>query len=254
MKSSLLAVLVLACSASGQNPLAQHGTPVPVEVRTIYDRGLEHLRRTQGRDGLWQSQYGITGICIMAFLASGEDPNYGPDAEIIRKAVRGMLKGQNSKTGYLPSSMYHHGFAMLGLAEAYGAVDEELLWVGQTRRGRSIAEALDLAVRCALTAQKKNRHGGWRYSPSSSDSDTSVSGAVAMGLLAARNAGIEVADSAVDRFLQYYTKSTSKTGMVSYAYGMGGFGDSMNRSSICTLLFAVARRKDSETYRAALEH
>ncbi len=35
-----------------------------------------------------------------------------------------MITAQNADTGYFGGSMYHHGFAMLGLAEAYGAVDE----------------------------------------------------------------------------------------------------------------------------------
>ena len=94
-------------------------------------------------------------------------------------------------------SMYHHGFAMLGLAEAYGAVDERNLWP-DGKGPRSIGQALELAVRAAVTSQKKNSLGGWRYSPDANDADTSVSGAVLVGLLAARNAGIEVPD-AVDR-------------------------------------------------------
>ena len=39
--------------------------------------------------------------------------------------------------------MYDHGFAMLGLSEAYGAVDESLLWQeGAAGRKRGIGEAL----------------------------------------------------------------------------------------------------------------
>ena len=37
---------------------------------------------------------------------------------------------QDEKTGYLPDSMYHHGFGTLALAESYGQVDEGLLWEG----------------------------------------------------------------------------------------------------------------------------
>jgi hypothetical protein len=91
--------------------------------------------------------------------------------------VRHLLSQQEANTGYLPNSMYHHGFAMLALSEAYGAVDESLLWQGEDSKGRSIAKALDLAVRCSSTSQKKNRWGGWRYSPDATDADTSVTGA-----------------------------------------------------------------------------
>ena len=69
----------------------------------------------------------------MAFLASGEDPNYGRHSATIRRALRSIIQRQEEKTGYLPNSMYHHGFGMLALCEAYGAVDETLLWEGESR-------------------------------------------------------------------------------------------------------------------------
>src|SRR5690606_16406529 len=117
--------------------------------------------------------------CVMAMLASGEDPNFGIYSGPIRKGLRSMIRAQNSATGYLGPSMYHHGFAMLALAEAYGAVDERNLWpTSGGANQRSIGAALELAVRAALTSQKKNSFGGWRYSPDSTDADTSVSGAV----------------------------------------------------------------------------
>ncbi len=55
-----------------------------------------------------------------------------------------------------------------------------------------------------MTAQKRNPQKAWRYSPESSDADTSVSGAVMIGLLAARNAGIEVPDSSIDQATNYF--------------------------------------------------
>ena len=63
--------------------------------------------------------------------------------------------------------MYQHGFAMLALAEAYGTVDDRTLWdePGSPKgpgAGRSIGQALELAVRCAVTSAKKNPLGAWR--------------------------------------------------------------------------------------------
>ena len=148
----------------------------------------------------------------MAFMASGEDPDYGPYATHIRKALRNMITNQNPKTGYMTGyghgSMYHHGFAMLALSEAYGAVNEELLWKGSetpANRRRTIGEALELAVRCALTAQEKNPWGAWRYSPGSQDADTTVAGTVLMGILGARNAGIEVPNEAINKALTFFS-------------------------------------------------
>jgi len=70
----------------------------------------------------------------MAFLASGDDPNYGKYAPNVRRAIRAIIATQEPATGYYPNSMYHHGFATLALAEAYGAVDESLLVEGSRRQ------------------------------------------------------------------------------------------------------------------------
>jgi hypothetical protein len=147
--------------------------------------------------------------------------------------------------------MYHHGFSMLALAEAYGAVDERSLWP-DSKPPRTVGQALELAVRGAITSQKRNSVGGWRYSPSGSDADTSVSGAVLVGLLAARNAGLEVPDEAIDKAIGYYRSMTANSGDVAYTGGIGGFGDSLARSSIATLVYALARRKDLKEYKATL--
>ena len=184
-------------------PTIRYGAKVPADVEQIYERGLRFLAQTQLKDGSWtagQPGGAITGLCLMSFLARGEDPNFGRYSQNVRRAARNIIQMQDASSGFIQSSMYHHGFGMLALAEAYGAVDELLLWGGQSTgpRQRSIGEALELAVRCAVTSQKKSRRGGWRYSPNSGDADTSVSGAVLMGLLAARNAGIEVPDKTVD--------------------------------------------------------
>ena len=143
---------------------------------------------------------------------------------------------------------------MLSLAEAYGAVDDRNLWTGSEPNRRSIGQALELAVRAAITSQKKNQFGAWRYSPESTDADTSVSGAVMVGLLAARNAGIEVPDEVIDKAVNYYIKMTSDSGQVAYAGGFGGFDESMARISIATLVYSVARRKDLPQFKATVKY
>ena len=223
----------------------------------MYERGLGWLVEKQGADGGWndgQSGPGVDGICLMAFLASGEDPNFGRWATPIRKAVRKIILTQNETTGYFPSSMYHHGFALLALSEAYGAVDEEMLWRGTEKRGPSLATVLERAIGCATTSQKKNRWKAWRYSPDATDADTSVSGAVLMGLLGARNAGMEVPDTSIEGAIEYFGRSTGPDGSVAYSGGLGGMGASMNRSSIATLVVAVARQKDEKKFAATVKH
>jgi hypothetical protein len=258
--NSLFQFLLLAgpVTAFAQPPSVRVGEAVPRDVREMYERGMQYLANTQTQNGDWgPSGYdngpGVTGMALMVFLASGEDPNFGLYSNNVRRCCRSIILQQNATTGYFGSSMYHHGFAMLGLAEAYGAVDDRNLWPeGMTGRQRSIGAALELGVRAAVTSQKKNTYGGWRYSPDSTDADTSVAGAVLVGLLAARNAGIEVPDESIDKAISYYVKMTAPSGQVGYSGGLGGFDESMARISIATLVYAVARRKDLPQYKATL--
>nr|WP_146586834.1 squalene--hopene cyclase [Posidoniimonas polymericola] len=239
--------------------MAMHGEAVPRDVREMYDRGLQYLAGAQHEEGGWGGSYqgaGTTGMAVMALLASGEDPNFGVYSNHLRRALRSIIRQQDANTGYFGNSMYHHGFATLALSEAYGAVDDRDLWPeGEARDQRSIGAALELAVRGALTSQQGNPTSAWRYSPQANDADTSVSGAMLMGLLAARNAGIEVPDESIDKAIEYFTNMTSENGMVGYSGGFGGgFDESMARISIATLVYAISRRKDLPEYEATLKH
>jgi len=259
-------MLLTSCSltspAYAQLPTIQMGEAVPRDVREIYEKGLRYLASSQSEAGDWDGGGypgpGVTGMAVMAFLASGEDPNFGLYSGNIKRGLRSIVAGQDADTGILGgrhaghSSMYNHGFAMLALAEAYGAVDERTLWpAGDSTKKRSLGESLELAVRAAVTSQKKNKYGGWRYGPDANDADTSVSGAMMVGLLAARNAGIEVPDEAIDRGVAYFKSMTSSAGQVAYS-GIGGFDDSIARISIGTLVYAVARRKDMPEFKATI--
>jgi hypothetical protein len=249
---------VQRCSA--QEAQLRFGTDVPRDVEQIYERGLEWLASSQTKEGTWDggdNGPGITGMCVMAFLASGEDPNFGRYSENIRRAVRSMLQSQPAATGFFGgnaghSSMYHHGFAMLGVSEVYGVLDEDSLWPPQTSADerRSIGDALELAVRAAVTSQKNNQFNAWRYGPEATDADTSVTGAVLMGLLAARNAGIKVPDESIDKALDYFKTMTTNRGEVGYS-GVGG-GGSANLKSIAALVYAIGKRKELPQYKGVL--
>ncbi len=192
-------------------------------------------------------------MAIMLPSPPAKTPTTGSTATTSAAPLRSLIQEQDANTGYFQNSMYHHGFAMLALAEAYGTVDDRALWTEKSGgKQRSIGEALELAVRSAITSQKKNSYGAWRYSPSGNDADTSVAGAVLMGLLAARNAGVEVPDEAIDKAISYFVKMTADSGQVAYSGGIRGFDESLARISIGTLVYSIARRKDLPQFKSTL--
>lgn len=250
---------VLVVSGGEVNGQAIQGDPVPRDVREMYRSGVDYLINTQQPDGSWtggEKGAGTTALALLAILASGDDPNFGQTSGPIKRALRSLIKAQDEETGYLGPSMYHHGFAMLAFAEAYGVVDDRTLWSNEDRASshRSIGQALELAVRCAMTSQNKNPQHAWRYSPDARDADTSVSGAILIGLLAARNAGVEVPDSSIDQAIAYFQSMTSDGGTVGYTGSLGGFGESVARSSITALVLSIAKRKDTRQYQAAIKY
>lgn len=260
----LMAVIVclvagLVCS-SGQDSLLRYGQGVPPAVRLINKKALNYIATTQISDGSWNGNppgAGITGICLMALMSSGEDPDYGPYAEPVRKALRRLILDQDQESGLVSGgghgSMYHHGFATLALSEAYGVVNEKLLWEGAdvpVENQRTVGEAVELAVRCSLTAQQNNPYKSWRYTPGSQDADTTVAGTVFMGLLGARNAGIEVPNEVVENAVNYFKINTLADGNVSYQ-PTNFHGDGLTRTAIATLVYSISKRKDMPEYKAA---
>jgi hypothetical protein len=266
---SVIALVVVICGLLITGLLAGQeiilGEEFPPVVDAIYERALEWLAVNQQPDGSWSARHegpGVTGICVMAFLASGDDPNFGRHAAQVRNAIRNIIARQDKQSGYFGGSMYHHGFATLTLAEAYGAMDESLRWQNDLidrpsptgANNNSIANALQLAIRCAVDAQQRNPLEGWRYSPNATDTDTSVAGTVLMGLLACRNAGLMVPEQAINQALAYIRRSTGRNGFVAYDGDFGGSLESMNRSAVATLVHAVGKRRDTPEYKATLGH
>jgi hypothetical protein len=67
-----------------------------------------------------------------------------------------------------------------------------------------------------------------------------------MGLLAARNAGIEVPDETIDRAIKYYVSMTGGNGNVGYSGGPGNGTEAT--TSIGVLVFSIARRQSLPQY------
>ena len=241
-KICLLLFLSVLPSLMGQTIIQNIGDEVPTQVESIYERGLAYLSKTQSPKGNWgnSNTEGITSLCILAYFAHGEEPNFGPHAGVIKRALKYLLEIQK-ESGMIGSSMYHHSYATLALAECYGSLMDPKL-----------GPALEKAVALILKSQNNNSLGVWRYSPNSTnDGDTSVAGACLVALLAARNAGLGVPQKNIDRALNYFKRCQGDDG--SFGYTKRGSGN-MARTAIGTLVFAVGRRRNEAAYKKAVEY
>ncbi len=240
MKLITILMMVLAVSMTAQ--VKQVGRQVPVDVDIMYKKGLLFLARSQSPDGSFPGQYGkyssVTGLAVLSFIASGEDPNYGPYKVHIKKAVNFMLSKQDAN-GFFGINMYNQNYTTLCLAEMAGLIHDE-----------RIGKALEKAVKQIVTVQAQNSSGGWSYSPTEKRRALStITGAALVGLLAARNAGVEVPQKAIDKGLALFTSYQAADGRIGYS---GPRSDSrFGRTSLAVLCFHLARQKDHSTARKA---
>ena len=131
----MLLWVAMASLAQAQDPTLRFGGRIPPEVDAIYQRGLAWLASTQGADGHWKG--GNEGCGRGRHLPDGVSRERGgPELRPLRRddPARPFARSsqrQEEKTGYLPSSMYHHGF---GYARAVRGVwfggRKSLLWEG----------------------------------------------------------------------------------------------------------------------------
>jgi hypothetical protein len=196
------------------------------------ERGLAYLNARQNGDGSFGTQnyagnVAVTSLAALAFMSAGSQPNRGPYGAAVTRALRFVLSQEN-RTGVHPGflhnpaasphgPMYGHGFATLFLAEVSGMVHDKALREEVTRK-------LHAAVQLILKSQ--NIEGGWRYMPNSRDADLSVTICQIMALRAARNAGVAVPRSRVDKCVEYVKGCQNRTdGWFRYMrMGVGGGG------------------------------
>ncbi len=232
-------------TASAQDLKVYRGAQVSPEVERIYTKGLKFLMNNQQDDGSFPGNYGsepaIASLAMLAMLAHGEDPNHGPYSKPIKRCLEKIFASTNKDNGYIGNSMYNHGFSTLGLAEAYGMVDDE-----------RIAPALQKGVDLILTSQSKNPFKAWRYMPESKDADSTVSGACFVALIAARNAGLKVPDKAIDDALKFYSDcQTVSDGGIGYLPSSGSHGGCT--TAIGVAVYAYARKKDQPVFQKAFK-
>jgi len=212
----LIACAFLAGGAWAQD-LGEGYDARPIEVTAAHaeavQRGLDWLAAHQNPDGSWTAKIGyklnsdyrdtgeaghvgVTALAGTAFLAGGHIPGRGKYSEVVSKALDFVL-GAVQEDGYVTQDgtrMYSHAFATLFLAEVCGMTHRSDVRL-------KLQKAVDFIV------DTQNEEGGWRYVPFSPESDMSIVVCQAIALRSARNIGIRVPKSTIDRAARYVVDS-----------------------------------------------
>jgi len=239
------AVILAAASparamAPGAGGRVQKAELSPEADRAI-DSGLRFLARQQNADGSWAKRYteATTSLSLMAFMLKGHFPGRPPYGDQLDKAVGLLLDRAKVGDGYMGVNMYEHGLATLALSEAWGMSDR-----------KEIRDTLKRAVDVILRAQAPS--GGWRYRPRPEDADISVTVMQIVALASAKEAGIHVPSTVIEKALRYVKSCQVKSD--------GGFGyqnasnPGFPRSAAGVMALLMCGERDSRAVIQGLEY
>ena len=189
-------------------------------LRLAAARGLDHLVRLQERQGGGdfdgEVPVAVNALAGLALLSAGVTEDSGPASytTALRRCTDALLRRQ-TKGGYFNdnrSGMYGHGFGTLYFAELYGTTP---------RRHKRLREALRRALNVIEASQ--GREGGWDYLPHKDfggrkaiHSDTSITVCQTMALRAAKNLGLSVDSTVVQRAKSYIERAQNDDGGFRY--------------------------------------
>jgi hypothetical protein len=180
------------------------------KVDEAVKRGVDFLLSKQKPDGSISDdryQTAMTSLAIMAMCAPGHTPaEKSREGEALKKALEFVLRDDRVEKGYFGerdhSRMYGHGIVSVMLAEVIGmGVDKD--------QDYRVRERLNKAMEVMFWSQErknpssKDQYGGWRYQPKDTDSDLSITIWQVMAMRAAKNAGISVPRTVVDKAVDY---------------------------------------------------
>ncbi len=218
---------VAFCLPLGMTTVAAEPRPeiISPQVKTSVEKAVSWLLKQQQPSGHFSEQKSnqnprpgdvpshsaaMTSLALMGLSSVGHLPgNSTPESIAAERALKFIVNHvEPDENGYLGRSdrsrMYGHGIMTLMLTEMLGmSPDTET-----DRKVRELAEkGIRLILRAQQTPKSEANRGGWRYEPSSSDSDISVSVWQLMALRAAKNSGIEVPKEAIDNAVAYIKRS-----------------------------------------------
>ena len=219
-----------------------HGTP---ETEKSVMAALRWLRDHQEADGSWGTGYEAqSALAVLCFLGHGETPDSDDFGSTVSKGIS-YLTSIVGPNGIVKSqSMYCQGAVTLALAEAYGMTQSPLA-----------REPLARAISAILSSQQAKKTekidvGGWRYTPSSADSDVSITGWLIMGLKSARLAGLSIPDDAFELASKYLWNCYTPLG----GFGYNGPAQGYATTAVGALCQQFLGHADDKRIKKALDY
>lgn len=216
-------------------------------VERAIERGIAYLVSIREPGGYWGATPGnhdiypvaITGLVGLALLAHGDTPTRGQHAAVVSRITEYLLDAQtsaglfdsgaeispvNTRKGQRP--MFGHAFALTFLSQVYGQERD----IGRRRR---IQEAIQRGV--LLTARVQSDAGGWAYRASYREDEGTLTVTQLQALRAARDAGIIVPKSVVDRGVLFIENSSNSNGSVRYRISSSEVRDGVTCAAVVAL-------------------
>jgi hypothetical protein len=206
MKKSLTTTIVLLCALASFLPELHAAEEDEIalvklrpDVRVAVNNGLRFIESQQHDDGRFSTggarNTHETSVALMAFMLQGHIPGQGKYGLAMENGLDYLIAKGEEQDGFLGSGtnsggMYEHGLAVLALSEAWGQSKNPKL-------RKVLRDAVDVTLRA------QNDKGGWRYTPKPKDADLSMTAMHLVALNSAREAGIAVPQSTIDRAVKY---------------------------------------------------
>ncbi len=211
------------------------------KIREAVRHGRSYLASKQLNSGQFHDRYpvAITSLACLALMAGGSTSSRGPYRNEIQKGLEYIFSRAGGQRVFLTGSggrgrMHGHGFALLFLSEVYGNMPDEY-----TSRGKELRSIIEKAVEVTRYAQ--TRLGGWGYKPNPEKGDeASVTITQIQALRAARNAGIKVESSTIEKAIEYVRKCHGGNGRFKYSLSRGSsrYSFALTAAAVSTLNYS----------------
>jgi hypothetical protein len=212
-------------------------------TKAAVDKALKWLKDQQAADGSWGNT-AITAFALMAFMSNGHVPNQGTYGPEVSKGTRYLLACARDSDGYIVGprggNMYCHGMATLALTQVFGMTGDEDV-------KKVLKKSVDLIVKT------QNHEGGWRYDPSPTGADISVTIMQVMALRGAKDSGLHVPDKCMTEAVKYINRCYDKrTGGYRYQPYSSGPGYARTAAGVCVL--HLSGDYDADDIKKAVEY